>query len=68
MTKVQAKSEVFIDKDTYEVVLSDGRVVTCSDDHLWNTKQRGNGKDALTLNEKTSTTKDLYSTQQYKER
>jgi hypothetical protein len=66
LTKVQAKSEVFIDKGTYEVVLSDGRVVTCSDDHLWNTKQRGNGKDGLTLNEKTSTTKDLYSTQQYK--
>ena len=63
-TKVLAKSEVFKDKNTYTVELSDGRVVTCSDDHLWSVKQKGS-VGGLCKEFKTLTTEEMFNTQYY---
>ncbi len=63
-TKVLAKSEIFKNKDTYIIELSDGRVVTCSDDHLWSVKQKGS-VGGLCKEFKTLTTKEMFNTQYY---
>lgn len=40
LTKITAKSEVFTDKDCYEVVFDDGSTVIAAGDHLWETETR----------------------------
>lgn len=40
LTRITAMSEVFVDKDCYEVVFDDGSKVVAAGDHLWETETR----------------------------
>lgn len=61
LTEVTHTSEVFTDRELFEVTTSDGRKLTVDGEHLWTVKDRSleNGRSTKTNESKTMTTSEL---------